>query len=70
MLHNNAHPHVVMLSPHGTDLAQSGIHLFAVLKDALKGICFDSDYKLKDAHVAYHLIRNMFSNGIHKLMQC
>jgi hypothetical protein len=75
LLHDDAHPHAVMLShittsPHGPDLAQSRIHLFALLKGAVQGFCFDSDYKLKYAHVACHLIRNMFSNGIHKVMQC
>jgi hypothetical protein len=62
VVHDNAHlgivPHVAMLQqscfvilehpPHGTDLVQSRIHLFGLLRDALKGCCFASDYKLKD----------------------
>jgi hypothetical protein len=60
----------IRTSPHGHDHAQSDIHLFGPFKDALKGYYFESNYKLTDAYVAYHLIRNMFSNGTHKLMQC
>jgi hypothetical protein len=60
----------IRTSPHGHDHAQSGIHLYGLFKDALKGYYFESNYKLTDKYVAYHLIRNMFSNGIHKLMQC